>query len=108
AQGLVIARANRAFVFHRGEVSFGAARPVLDLMNATRLVARYPRYLAENRAFAESPPAHLAASGARSVLSQERWSLHPGLAAMPGVMSEMVALSAARGASLLPWTERPA
>src|SRR5690606_27858673 len=107
AQGMVIARANRALVFHRGEVSFGAARPMLDLVNATRLVARYPRYLAENRAFAESPPAHLAASGARRVLGQERWSLHPGLEALPGVLPWLKTLGSERGASLLAWTDAP-
>ena len=84
ALGFVVARANRAFVFHRGEVSFSGARKLLDLRNSQRLVARYPRYLAENRAFAEGPEAHLAASAARARLGILRLAIHAGLWRMVG------------------------
>jgi GT2 family glycosyltransferase len=51
AAGYVVGRANWAFVFHHGEVSFQGQRKRLDVMNARRLVARYPAFYKEMQAF---------------------------------------------------------
>jgi GT2 family glycosyltransferase len=59
--GYVIRRANRALVFHIGQVSFGDERNVRDVVNGRRLVARYPKYLDETRAWEASPQATEAA-----------------------------------------------
>lgn len=61
AEGYRVGRANRAMVFHVGQVSFKEERERLDLYNARRLLARYPRYLDECRAFVETPAARAAA-----------------------------------------------
>lgn len=63
--GYLIARANRAVVFHVGEVSFSGARAALDAQNLRRLVRRYPAYLDDNRRFASSADAHVAATAHR-------------------------------------------
>ena len=44
ALGFVAARANRAFVYHVGEVSFGSDRSHLDAVNARLLSRRYPHF----------------------------------------------------------------
>ncbi len=62
ARGYVVGRANRAYVAHLGQISFGAERTALEEYNARRLMQRYPNYLYENRRFAESPAAHEAAN----------------------------------------------
>lgn len=59
--GYLVARANRVFVYHEGEVSFGGQRRVLDVLNLRRLVRRYPKYLEETAAFEARPEAHQAA-----------------------------------------------
>ncbi len=59
--GFVIARANRALVFHVGGSSFGAARSELEGKNAHTLVHRHPHYLEQNREFDASPDARIAA-----------------------------------------------
>ena len=59
--GLRVLRANRAFVYHLGTVSFGTERWTLDAENERRLVARYPGYRDANRRFADGPEAHVAA-----------------------------------------------
>jgi GT2 family glycosyltransferase len=59
--GYHIVRANRVFVYHEGEASFGGARRVLDVLNLRRLVRRYPRFLEETAAFERSSEARLAA-----------------------------------------------
>lgn len=66
ARGLSVARANRAFVYHFGSMSFGAQRSALDLRNGRRLVARYPNYLAQNQAFERGSTARVAAIAARA------------------------------------------
>ncbi len=58
-RGHVIGRANRVLVYHHGEVSFAGERQRLDVVNLRRIVARYPAYLAETRAFESSPAARL-------------------------------------------------
>ncbi len=63
--GFIIARANRAFVHHAGEVSFAGERAVRDEHNAHRLVARYPHYLSSNQQFRARPEARIAASAMR-------------------------------------------
>jgi GT2 family glycosyltransferase len=59
--GYRVVRANRVFVYHEGEASFGGARRVLDVINLRRLVRRYPHFLEETAAFDRSPDARLAA-----------------------------------------------
>ncbi len=65
ALGFVVARANRAFVYHLGQVSFGEARTAMDALNARLLLRRYPHYLEQNRGFEAGPSARLAAAAAR-------------------------------------------
>lgn len=65
AAGFKVVRANHALVLHRGEVSFQGERATRDVVNARRLVARYPNYLAENAAFEHSLDAHVAALAQR-------------------------------------------
>lgn len=72
ARGYVAARANRAFVYHLGAVSFGDDRSELDLRNGRRLVARYPTYLAQNQAFDHGPHARVAAIGVRAMIDDLR------------------------------------
>ena len=59
--GYRVVRANRVFVYHEGEASFGGARRVLDLINLRRLVRRYPSFLEEIYAFERSVEARAAA-----------------------------------------------
>ena len=66
--GFIIARANGAFVFHHGEVSFAGARNERDVLNARKLHGRYPYYLEMNRHFASGPMARLASSATRDRL----------------------------------------
>jgi O-antigen biosynthesis protein len=61
AAGYRVVRANRVFVYHEGEASFGGARRVLDVINLRRLVRRYPRFLEETSAFERSAEARAAA-----------------------------------------------
>jgi glycosyltransferase involved in cell wall biosynthesis/GT2 family glycosyltransferase len=68
--GFVVLRANRALVYHLGQVSFGDERSELDLRNARLLNHRYPQYLAQNRDFAEGPEARAAASYVRRRLAK--------------------------------------
>lgn len=70
ALGFVVARANRAFVYHLGQVSFGSERNALDVINARRLHARYPHYLEQNRSFEAGPHARVAAIAARRSLGK--------------------------------------
>lgn len=63
--GFFVARANHAFVFHHGEVSFAGARDERDVLNARRLHCRYPYYLELNRHFESGPLARVAAIGVR-------------------------------------------
>ncbi len=63
--GYVVLRANRALVFHLGEVSFGEERTELDRRNARLLNHRYPQYLPQTRSFDEGPEARVAASYVR-------------------------------------------
>jgi O-antigen biosynthesis protein len=70
AAGYRIARANRVFVYHEGEASFGGQRRVLDVLNLRRLIRRYPRYLEETAAFERSAEAHLAATYVARQLEQ--------------------------------------
>lgn len=69
AAGYRVVRANRAFVFHHGEVSFAGAKAELDRHNARRLVARYTNYLQDNRCFEEGLDAHLAAIAYRALVT---------------------------------------
>lgn len=66
--GWRVGRANRAFVFHEGEVSFQGARAQLDARNGWRLVTRYPQFFAQARAFDGSPSARLAGRAVRAAL----------------------------------------
>lgn len=59
--GYRVVRANRVFVYHEGEASFGGARRVLDVVNLRRLVRRYPNFLEETAAFERSADARVAA-----------------------------------------------
>lgn len=61
ARGYRVGRANRAYVAHLGQVSFGAERADLDVINARRLSRRFPAYLDDNRRFAASLEARRAA-----------------------------------------------
>ncbi len=70
--GFFVARANHAFVFHEGEVSFAGERKELDVVNSRRLHARYPHYLEQNRHFETGPMARVAAIGARASLGRLR------------------------------------
>jgi GT2 family glycosyltransferase len=70
ARGWQVGRANRAFVYHHGEVSFSGARARLDVINARRLLGRYPRYYEENRHFEAGPHARLAARAVRCSLGR--------------------------------------
>ncbi len=72
ALGFIVARANHAFVYHLGQVSFGDERAALEVVNARRLHARYPHYLEQNRSFDEGPHARVAAIAARRSLRQLR------------------------------------
>ncbi len=74
AAGFTIVRANRAFVFHYGEISFAGAKAELDRHNARRLVSRYSSYLDDNRAFEHGLDAPLAVIAHRAV-AQVRVSL---------------------------------
>ena len=58
--GYRIVRANHAMVLHHGERSFSQARARLDAFNLQRLVARFPRYLAQNQRFADTVAARAA------------------------------------------------
>lgn len=70
--GYVIRRANRALVFHIGQVSFGDERNVRDVVNGRRLVARYPRYIEETRAWERSHEARAVSELVRQQLGT-RW-----------------------------------
>lgn len=61
AAGWKVGRANRAFVFHVGRASFGAARSGLDQLNGWRLARRYPHFFEDARRFDASVEAGLAA-----------------------------------------------
>jgi GT2 family glycosyltransferase len=67
-----IARANRVFVYHEGQASFGDDRRVLDVVNLRRLVRRYPAFLDEANAFERSLEARLAADWVARQLVVER------------------------------------
>jgi GT2 family glycosyltransferase len=75
AAGWTVARANHAVVLHHGSASFGEAKRRLDVLHGRRLVARYPRYLEDNRRFAASPHARVAAHAARFSLNRLRLRL---------------------------------
>lgn len=68
--GFTIARANRALVYHLGQVSFGEERSELDRRNGHRLVSRYPHYLRQNQVFEAGPEARLAAQYVKQRLSR--------------------------------------
>lgn len=68
--GFLVGRANRAFVFHEGQASFGGARNRLEEHNLRRLVGRFPQYIEENALFSTSPEAHEAARAVRRQLSK--------------------------------------
>ncbi len=70
ALGFSIVRANRAYVVHAGQKSFGEAREAQETPNERRLVQRYPRYLEENRAFENTQAAHVAARLVRATGSR--------------------------------------
>lgn len=72
AVGFQVGRANRALVYHHGEVSFVGARVRLDVINLRRLVTRYPRYVEETRAFEASLEARIAARAVRAQLGTLR------------------------------------
>lgn len=78
ARGYIVGRANRAYVAHLGQVSFGAERAELDVLNARRLSRRFPAYLDENRRFAASREARLAAEHVASRLACEGQVAHRG------------------------------
>jgi glycosyltransferase involved in cell wall biosynthesis len=59
--GLQIVRANRAFVYHLGSISFGEERNELERLNARRLHARYPHYPEHVGSFVRTTDAHVAA-----------------------------------------------
>jgi GT2 family glycosyltransferase len=68
AAGWQVGRANRALVLHHGEVSFAGERARRDVVNARRLLRRYPRYIDENRSFEQSLGARVAARCVRAQL----------------------------------------
>jgi GT2 family glycosyltransferase len=70
-----VGRANRVMVFHHGEVSFAGERARLDVLNLRRLLARYPRYLNDTRAFEASSEARVAAE----VVSRQLQGAEPSL-----------------------------
>jgi GT2 family glycosyltransferase len=59
--GFLVGRANRAFVYHHGAVSFGSLRARLDVLNARRLLVRYPTFRVDCAAFEASAEARVAA-----------------------------------------------
>jgi GT2 family glycosyltransferase len=71
AAGHQVGRANRAFVFHVGEVSFAGQRARLDVLNARRLLRRYPGYAEDCRAFEQTREARLAAEEVAGQLGLE-------------------------------------
>ena len=92
--GWRVGRANRAFVFHEGEISFEGERSLLDARNGWRLVGRYPDFFAEMRVFDRSLPARLAARAVRASLGRLHvcsnvpslaglWAKEPGLSWSP-------------------------
>ncbi len=98
AQGWFIGRANRALVLHHGNASFGhQTRARLDVVNARRLIARYPSYLEDNRRFEAGPYARMAARAVRAQLGLLRvqapaamrqlglWARVPGPGEVPDV-----------------------
>lgn len=96
ALGFVVVRANRALVFHHGEVSFEGARAELDAHNARRLVARYPSYFEQNRDFEAGPHARVAAIGVASQVRPLRVCLdlaHVTAPAIHGTASYGVSLA---------------
>jgi len=85
ALGFFVARANRCFVYHLGQISFGDERNALDIVNARRLHRRFPHYVEQNRAFNEGPSARVAAIAARRTLGKLRVSLDLRHVAAPGI-----------------------
>lgn len=75
AAGWSVARSNHALVLHHGSASFAKARGRLDVLHGRRLVARYPRYLDENRRFEGSPEARVAARAVRFSMNRLRLRL---------------------------------
>ena len=71
ALGYRVGRANRVLVFHHGQVSFGGERDRLDEYNARRLLARYPHYLADCRAFVSTEAATEAARYVARILERK-------------------------------------
>jgi len=60
ALGFLSARANRAFVYHLGSVSFGADRTGLNARNKQTLSQRYPLFFPEMQSFYRAPEARVA------------------------------------------------
>jgi glycosyltransferase involved in cell wall biosynthesis len=65
AFGFTARRANRAFVYHLGSVSFGSAKSELDHRNARMLEKRHPQYAAQVKGFCASLDARLPAHAVR-------------------------------------------
>jgi glycosyltransferase involved in cell wall biosynthesis len=65
AMGFVALRANRAFVYHFGSVSFQAEQAKLDRRNTLILDVRHPHYLPQVRRFCTTLDSHLAAHAVR-------------------------------------------
>ncbi len=66
ARGYEIWRCGKTLVTHLGQVSFGAERAELDAFNARRLVARFPNFLEQNRAFERGAGARAAARAVKA------------------------------------------
>ncbi len=69
AMGFLSARANRAFVYHLGEVSFGADRAELDAKNLRLLSRRYPHFEPEVKLFCDRLESRVPSIAVRRQLS---------------------------------------
>ncbi|HEY0096603.1 MAG TPA: glycosyltransferase, partial [Archangium sp.] len=63
--GFTVHRANKAFVYHVGSVSFGTERNELERINAAELSARHPHYVPQVGAFCGTTDALVAAHAVR-------------------------------------------